>query len=434
MTGLRSRIRDRTLPERADQSALTPLTPDELCGRVAEALTLPGGAQPVDAVWDYARWKPGVSMTCAYTVRSDDGSERTVVAKRYADGKEQNLARKWKIPAGVAAACAPLQPRAILADEGLVLWAYPADRMLRALATLPDPKRFAGTLVGGGVVQAGVVRRRKTVYRVLRYKPERRAVYRVDLRLRRSEGRRLTLAVRAHPAGDSGRIAERRRLFAAKAPASLAPRLLACHAKNDYLVEEWLDVEAFEPDSFDHAWHAGATLARLHRVADPPVEQEAGNAATPQEADTTALFAVDSRLTTRAIPDPPPRSGRVWSHRDFHPDQVGRRRDSDEWTLLDLDDLNAGDALEDLASWVADDLFERSDDVEQAAEPLLAGYESAGGSIVDRQALRAHVAAQLVARAAGSIRRLEEQAVDKSLRALELARSMDSDRRRGRSV
>ena len=91
MTGLSQWRRDALLPERAGD-ALAVMGEDELRSLLERELLRPGAPALASVEWVYARWKPHTSVTCGYSVRFEDGLEATVVAKRYADGKERELA------------------------------------------------------------------------------------------------------------------------------------------------------------------------------------------------------------------------------------------------------------------------------------------------------------------------------------------------------
>ena len=88
---LRERERDLELPARAGEARLRPPEVDELCALVRAHLLRPDAPALVSARWDYARWKPGVSITSVFMLSFADGSEEPVVAKRYVDGKDRTL-------------------------------------------------------------------------------------------------------------------------------------------------------------------------------------------------------------------------------------------------------------------------------------------------------------------------------------------------------
>jgi hypothetical protein len=419
--GLRERERDPGLPERAGEVRLRPPEPAELLELVHAVLQRPGTPALARATWEYARWKPGVSITSTYRLVFEDGAEELVVAKRYVDGKERTLRFHPRNEELLAELSPRLRPHALLAERSLALWVPPADRVLRGLPALLDRRKLGHFLTRSGVLPAGLLKKRRTEFALLRYKPERRAVYRLDLRLRSEQERQRSLAARVLPPAQAARLVEARRALA-EAGAELAPAVLATNQRQGYLLEPWLALTSSAPDSFAHAREAGAVLARLHAL---PAPQGLRAVADGLPGDLDALFAVDERLARAPRPAAHPAPGRVvFCHGDFHPDQVARGNDG-RWLLLDLDLLGAGDPAFDLGCWIADAIVEsQRPDLEAASAALLEGYRSAGGQPPERARLAAFTAAELACRAGSTIRRLEREAVEKARFALEAARAL----------
>ncbi len=420
--GLRERERDPELPGLAGEAHLRPPGEAELVELVRAHLWRPDAPEVSGARWDYARWKPGVSLTSVFMLRFADGAEEPVVAKRYVDGKERTLRFKPRNEANLEELCVRLAPRALLAERSLSLWVPPADRILRGLPVLLDRRKLGHLVTRERIAPAGSVKKRKTAYTLLRYKPERRAVYRLDLRLRGEGKPELGLAARALPPAEAARVVAARRAFEAAGGSALAPPIAGTNLRQGFLLEPWLALEAPAPDTFAHAHAAGAVLARLHALP-PPAELRA--VSTGFSRDHDQLFTLDPALLRlpRAAPHPPARR-RVFCHGDFHPDQVVRLADG-RWFLMDLDLLAAGDPAYDLANWIADWIVEHERvDFEAAASELLAGYRSAGGTPPERAYLAACTAAELVSRAGSTLRRLEQGALAKARFALEAAHSL----------
>ena len=64
-------------------------------------LALPGAPRCAEARLEYARWKPGVSTTCAWHVRFEgDEEEHLVGGKLYASGKNEKLADHFEVEPG----------------------------------------------------------------------------------------------------------------------------------------------------------------------------------------------------------------------------------------------------------------------------------------------------------------------------------------------
>jgi aminoglycoside phosphotransferase (APT) family kinase protein len=417
---LRERERDPELPARAGEAHLRPPDPGELCALVEAHLKRPEAPAITAATWDYARWKPGVSITSVFTLHFADGTSEPVVAKRYVDGKERTLKFPARNEARLEELCPRLRPHALLPERALALWVPPADRVVRGLPVLLERKKLGNLVTRSGITPSGSVKKRKTEYTLLRYKPERRAVYRLDLRLRGEDRPKLALAARALPPAEAARVVAARAALAAAGGGELAPPVAATNLRQGFLLEPWLALESFGGGDFTHARAAGERLAALHALP-PPDDLRRLPLGLPGDLDE--LFAVDAELLRlpRVAPHPAPRA-RGFCHGDFHPDQVARCADG-RWLLMDLDCLAAGDPAADLANWIADWIVEHARvDLEAASGELLEAYRSAGARAPEPAFLAAHVAAELVNRACATLRRLEQGAIPKARFALESAR------------
>ena len=424
--GLRERERDPRLPALAGEAGLRPLDPDTFLERVEAHLRRPDAPALAGASWDYARWKPGVSITSVYTVRFADGTHEPVVAKLYADGKDRTLEFRPRNEVNLEELCARLRPRALLPEESLSLWLPPADRVLRGLPVLLDRRKLGELVTRLGIAPSGSVKKRKTEYELLRYKPERRAVYRIDLRLRDEEKRKMSLAARALPPAQATRLAATRAALQGAGGEAIVPPVAGTNLRQGFLLEPWLQLTTFAPDSFAHAREAGALLARLHAL---PAPADLRRISSGLPGDLSELFAVDAALgrRPRAAPHPDPER-LVFCHGDFHPDQVARLADG-SWLLMDLDLVGAGDPAADIACWAADWIIESGRaDLEAATATLLDGYREAGGRAPARTRLAAFTAAELVCRAGSSLRRLEEGAIEKAGFALDAAAALGAAR------
>lgn len=429
MTGLRSWVRDPELPGRAGQPELRPLSEEELLTLLRAHVLLPDTDAPAEVSWEYARWKPGVSMTCTYRLHWGEDDEQLLVAKRYADDKATHLADRKDKTDELQRFSPHLLPRVVLPEQSLALWCPAADRELPGVGYLLDKKRFASLVKNADIAAPGLVRKRRSEYELLRYKAERRAVFRARLKLRDEARTRITLAARVLAPPEVQRIAAARTALEERVAAAgeelFVPRLRGVHERHGILLEEWLDVPA-PPESADFtlAGEAGATLARLHRLPLP-----AGDAVAPicstAGADLVPLFRIRPELS--AAYDglhEPAASTTTWLHGDFHPDQCARTGAGAD-VLLDLDELGRGDPARDLASWIADHLYEDpARTFDAAAQPLLDGYAAGGGPHVDRGHLARVVADELVCRGAAAIRRLEKDAADRAMRCLAAAQAI----------
>lgn len=432
MTGLRDWVRDGSLPARAGDTALRPASEDELTTLVGRALPRTDGPPPVASTWTYARWKPGVSITCAYEVRFEDDARATVVTRRFAGPAKlpsRSQVDRVSLELTRSGATSPVLP-SFAAVGGLLLWPARADRRLPGLRAASDLRHLRRLLLDAGLFDGRVLSRQRSAVQTLRHRPESRGVLRLDACLKgpgaERERLRRALALRCLPPARARRVVARRRALGAF---DGVPALLAWEVRSGVLVEPWLDVEVPAPDAFGHAPAAGRALAALH--ARPLSGGRAAALTAPAEdmRDLAACFAWDPALHRAArnglrpapASDGPPR----WTHGDLHPDQVACTRDGSP-VLLDLDALHAGDPAADLASWIADRLACATSTFDDAAGPLLAGHAEAGGSAPADRHLRAWVAHELVRRAAASLRRLEHGAVDRARQLLDLAEGVRS--------
>lgn len=424
MSGLKEYERDAAVLAAAGDVALTPPAPAELLGLVDAHLSRPGAERPISARWSYARWKPATSLTAGFELAWPDGERRWVTWKRYADGKAGALIGRRERASAPEVADDRLLEHCVLPHSGAHLWAPPYDRELPGLERALDLRRAKRWFLEQGLFAGRRVRSKSSQATLLRYKPERRAVLRLDLRLRPLQGGEKsseTLGARALPLDEARRVASARATWQALEPDLVAPRLLAFEEAAGLLYETWLELDPARADVLDDAAAAGALLARLHARAAPadcaPRALELSGALEllarqPGLAERARRAASLGELA--AAP-------RVWTHGDFHPDQLARGRDGG-WCLLDLDRLGAGTELADLSSWIADGLVSgRARDFAHAGAALLEGYERAGGAPPPQAQLRLAVARELVQRAAGALRRLEAEALRVAAQRVDLA-------------
>ncbi|MCP3915349.1 MAG: phosphotransferase [bacterium] len=425
MTGLRAYERDLELASRLSDTGLSPPTSESILEWIEEHLS--ARAEPVarSARLEYARWKPFNSITTSWSVAFDDGASEIVTCKQYALGKAENIASVFHVRRRKTGAGTRLAPFAHVRDAGAVLWCFPADRILQGLERIVDKRRIARMVHASGSVGSWRVRRRKSNVRLLRYKPERRAVFELDLGLRRGEAKsQFTLAARVLPAYEALHVAGRRRMYARVGDVA-GPTLVHHDPESGVLLETWLAGEPLAPDDFSSAERAGATLAAWHR----PCPGSRSRSIEPLRS-ARELLELEPELAA-GIESIGPRivvAPTVWIHGDFHPDQLveGPGR---ELGVLDLDAVRPGEPEEDLASWMADELMLRSArsgpvqtrvDALEACRALIDGYRGAGGSVREARLLE-WTAVELARRAAGALRRLERDGLEKARLGVELA-------------
>ena len=202
MSGLRRYERDSAPLNACGDQLLAPPAPAEMLDLVREHLARDGVPAPVEARWVYARWKPGTSLTAGFELDYADGRRRWVSWKRYADGKGQRLAERRERAVSPDAADELLAEHALLASSGAHLWAPPFDRELPGLERVCDLRRAKRWFLEQGLFPGRRVRSGSSHAELLRYKPERRAVLRLDLRLRPLE-KRSRSATRSHRPGSA---------------------------------------------------------------------------------------------------------------------------------------------------------------------------------------------------------------------------------------
>ncbi|MFN0244473.1 MAG: phosphotransferase family protein [Planctomycetota bacterium] len=416
--------RDLTLPGRLGDSGLCPVDPCTLVEHVREHLTWPGGPRPMSAQILHVRWKPRVALSALYALALDDGEPALVTVKRYASDKGRAIAGSYQPDRRAREQSTRLQPYAALSDAGLYLYAFPTDRELIGLPRVLNLRRIGRGLDARGIWPGERVRARHSRATLLRYKPEHRAVVRLDLVTTDAcdARREHVLAARVLAPSAAARVVAARRRFEQSRAQLSAPRLIAAEERTGLVYEEWLTGERFAPTDFSHASNAGALLAAVHRPAPASASCEA-----PRERrELAALFALDAELAARfahcAVVDPP--SAATWVHGDFHPDQFLRSPDGGT-ALLDWDALHVGHPVEDLAAWVADDLVAHpAHDFAHASRELLSAYASAGGAHAEETVLRAQVATEIVRRAAAALRRIEDGALERARELLLRAQSL----------
>ena len=434
MTALRAYARDRALPAALGDAGLVLPEDDALAALVAARLAGPGVTlEGVELL--HARWKPGVALVGLYRVQVAGHGERLVGYKRHVGGKGARLASDFVPEERAVTAATPLLATAPLDGGDGHLWTFPADRDLRGAQRAFDLDRFARRFDEAGVCPGFVLRKRASHLEVLRYKPERRVVARLDAKLRGEGGADTRAArrfgLRVLPLGEAAGVAARRRQLeaalarqhgaaearVATAASTLVPRLAHFDERDGLLVEDWLDGATHTSTEFRHAAEAGAALAALHAAPlSPDVAGERSAAASgPAGLDVlarlTGLEAATRRLGAALAAHGHGRRT-VFVHGDFHPDQVLTTGEGPR--LLDLDTLGLGAPEVDLASWIADHLTEApSVTYTDAAATLVREYTRRGGAF-DADRLGLEVGAALLARAAAAVRRLEVGAARKA--------------------
>lgn len=346
------------------------LAPEALADALAPALRGArfGGeaVEPAAAHVTYLRLKPGRSALLGLTLewRGAAGVPRTL-ASLYV-GADASLAaakartRRLLDPlVGPAIADVPSLPG--------VLSAFPNDRVLKGLAAAADARRV-GNRLGAADAPWGAagwrVRSRATSVVPVRWKPERRAVLRAELGLKRDATGEMayeTVWLRAY--GTSECAAREAGWRAAAAVSGLAvPAVRWRDDERGLLVIEHVEGTAF--DSSDAPmWDAlGDSLARLWSAEAPalPVRGDADHLeAATRTLDALASLSPSLARRARALRDELARAAFALSapapafvHGDLGADQI--LRVDGGVVLMDWDEAAVGDPHADLASFAAD--------------------------------------------------------------------------------
>ncbi len=396
---------DGELPGRMGDAELCAPSEQDVLELCRQQLALPDASQ---AKCTHARWKRATSLTTSWSVLSTSGEAALVVLKRYAGRKAELLAARGSLPG-----------QCVLAGERLAAWRFPSDRELPGLERLFDLHRTTRLLAELHSIDPWVARWNSSSVEVLRYKPEHRAVLRLDLDVRLGDKRgaksRRILAARALRADEAGGRLERRFALESTGAPGPWPSFLGGQARTGLLFEGWISGVVCARDDFRLAGEVGSLLRELHSRELPVSVRDS---ADDSRAVSDLLDGAESLgLLARRIRVPP--SVRTsWIHGDVHPDQVSICSQDGGARLLDLDGLDAGDPHRDLGCWIADQLSRSPGlSLDDAAGPLLDGYASA----IDRDALRENVSFELCVLAAGALRRLEPCASARAKSLLERA-------------
>lgn len=425
MNGLHQYERDLALPVVLGDVGLCPPTPDEIQDIVESTLRADLGIHAAGASLCHARWKPHTSMCASYAVRFDDGSEHLVTWKRYAGDKASGLAKA--LGRRSSNYVTPLLPVIVLPDERVVISTFPHDRVLRGLETALDPKRICRRLASTAGFAGANLRHRRSRSVLMRYKPERRAVFCFAAAVR-DEERSLTttsVGVRVLPTAAAARLV-RARAASGIDDLGWVPALQGDNQQAGLVFEQWLCVLPLAHDDFSRSTEIAALLAELHSLPCSNAPEK------PREQDTRellTLFEFDRSVWNRArsIIETPFQTGHrpCWTHGDLHPDQVAQDARTGELRILDWDCLAVRDPLFDVASFAADALAAGAF---AAAAQFVDAYRAEGGAPFTEAALDVAVAQALCARAAACLRRLERGATAQAQRLLELAEARRANR------
>lgn len=414
---LRERSRDLELPAVLGEPAL--VLPDaEAALRIAcERLLQPGVRAPRAARLLHARWKPGVAVCGLYELEFEAGPAALFALKRHAGAKAARVAAH-----AVDERALELEPRlapsAAFDDGRGYAWTWIADRALRGLPRLYDRGRTKRWLNAQVALGGARVHRAGLAYRLLRYKPERRAVVALDAAQgRNGDGAKVELVARVLPLEHARQVAHARARLDGSGPGPW-PRSCGADLAAGIVYEERLALKPYAARDPLLARALGTALAALHTRALAP--DVARIRARDEQADRTLLARIGAGPPR--LPDALEPARWAWVHGDAHAGQLARVAGAP--VLLDLDECGAGSPLVDLAACCAEALVDGARGLEAAGAELLDAYARAGGRRPEPSALRLEVARALVAAAAATLRRLEAGATALARARLAIAESL----------
>ncbi len=316
--------------------------------RFVESLReLMAGAPIEDAQARYVRYKPATSCLVAYVLRSG-GMEIPCYAQCH------DIRRRSKATGAVRRRIHPsVLGEGVVVDEdrAMAVHIFPNDHEIRAMRIF-DPERLGQRLRR---IMGGREEFREGTLHILRYKPERRVVARVDLR-ERARG-----VLRLYPESAFEEARSRAWAFVGRGVLRV-PRVVGDSHRYCSIVHEWIDGEALGRMLRDSATLelTGRALAELHAQRPPLhamltpedtcrlLEGSAIGAVTLAPTLTPRVRALCDRLCG-AIMDHPWQSRAI--HGDFSDDQVICSDGS--CAIVDYDRACWGDPLLDLGSFGA---------------------------------------------------------------------------------
>jgi len=416
------------LPKDAELAGLASLLDAQWFARATAARLLPPDSAPKACVPTYVRYKPGTNAIAVYSLTVPGLATPLLVqgkclaAADYANARDKALATTWTEPTVG-------RPLAVCDDERILLLAFPNDPVLEGARHAANPKRMQRTiqeLVSGLEAERFRVSDSRLVITPIRFKPEKRAVLRLDTRtVERATGERrplrLYLRVDADGRGERDRaVLDHVHRGLAGHPLVGSPRPAGYDPDRRLLIVE--DAGGEPVSGARNARAMGVALAALHRLPTPPLACRTFETHLLAARETAALLAaLDPQLgqsatdvldaiagRAEAVPESP-----AFAHGDCHPGQVlvaGERI-----VLLDFDRSHVGDAAADLGNYLAQlDLAalatgSRLTTITPAAAgaELLAAYVDAGGRRPEARQLSPWRALGLVQQATAPFRELD---------------------------
>ncbi len=350
----------------ADPAFLRALDAGAIAALVQQHLA---GANRVAAlVPDYLRWKEADGSLVGYRaqVQTPGGTVDSYVTVR-TEAPQRLAAEVARLANRAGEQWGGLSALALLPDANLLLLAFPIDRAIHDLRKLVQPSKLRSLVMAAcpTVVPAGLrLSKSRSSFRLVRYKPERRAVLQWRLGCVDAAGNTEALPavwVRCHAAGSAANAVAAARAASA-AGISCPPTLAVVHDR--LTIEGHVEGQSWSPESrqgHDESLDAAAhTVARLHACAPPrglplhgPVQEldRALRAAEDLGRLSAALGTTARMLAYRLAAQVPGAGTPGFAHGDLHAGQVLLRADGA--ALCDFDRAAVAPAAFDLASFHA---------------------------------------------------------------------------------
>jgi len=346
---------------------LAALLDKNIFARAVAALLPPGATVDGCRPW-YVRYKPQTNAIAVHELQvAGIAAPLLVHGKCYTDenfaaARDKAANSHWSDPTLG-------QPHVAVPEHRMLLFGFPNDQVLAGVRFAANPKRIQRVLyahVPEFPADTWRISDSRLTIAPVRFKPEKRAVLRVDTRVRhRLNGTKHPLRVylRINGKGEGAATAtlmQRLHDGFASHPAVRTPRVLAYLAESQVTIVADVGGEAL-PLDLAGARLAGEALAALHAMpaAGVPVRTVTDimsdvadtvrtvAALAPELADTAGdLLATLRQRATRDAEATP-----LLVHGDYHPGQLLLR---DEYAvLLDFDRSHLGDPAADLGNYAA---------------------------------------------------------------------------------
>lgn len=316
----------------------------------------------------YLRYKPGTSCLAGFRADGAEGSTWFNVAARTLEAASKFVKFLERPP--LATDLGP--SRAVVADHALAISVFPDDRRLKALRRLQSAD-------GRRAILDALNLPGEATLSLLRYRPERRLVARVD-----RDGRALAVVKFHRPEAFAAAMANATAF--ADGPGLTVQRRLAGSARFGAVSGSWLSGSELAPTP-SNLRRVGQALAALHHqdgAALAPLTAARQRQSVQAMATAIAGLCPELGEAAQAVAARIAQSLRVGHfsalHGDFHLEQILDQ--GDRIALIDFDEAVRGPAAWDLGNFVAHQAVRApGTDLADCAALLADGYRSSGGCV-----------------------------------------------------